>query len=809
MVKKIKKLRKRKLQLRRRAKKTFPQILPVLPAKDIVAFPAVMMSLHVGRAQSVRAVEVSMKRDKLLFIVAQQDPEKEDPRSEELHTIGVIANVVRTLQAPDGRHKVLLQGLARARAVEYFPGEEYLSARIEAIPSDTCKMTAGDEVIVNRVRENLQILVEYEHLPEEMLLVTEEIEDPGVLADVIIAHYKLDPHQAQSVLEETDSLKRLRKTDTIISDDLKQFLISEQIRDRARDEMTKGQREFYLREQIRQIQRELGDEDGVSSDVSELKARIRAAELPEHAHAEAMKQIGRLERMQMESSEYPLLRTYVEWIADLPWSKVSSDKLNLKAAQKILNQDHFGLEKIKERILEYLSVRKLNPQSKGPILCFVGPPGVGKTSLGMSIAKALGRKFHRVSLGGVRDEAEIRGHRRTYIGALPGCIIQGLKQTGSRNPVFVLDELDKVGSDFRGDPASALLEVLDPQQNKDFMDHYLNIKFDLSHVLFIATANIMDTVPPALNDRLEVIFLSGYTTEEKEKIAQRFLIPRQLKENGLEKLKIRFDRKTILYLIERYTSEAGVRNLEREIGSLCRKLARKYTERKRVGKVVEPSLVQELLGPTKFDADLDDRKDAIGLARGLAWTMHGGEVMPVEVSIAKGKGNLNLTGQLGSVMQESAKAAVSYARSNAEALGLDHNFYEKLDIHIHVPGGATPKDGPSAGITIATALVSALARRRVRWNIAMTGEITLRGGVMKVGGLKEKALAALRHGIEKVIIPYENIKDLEEVPKEQRAKIKFIPVKHVSEVLQMALVGESRILAPALKRKAGARTAHA
>lgn len=770
-----------------------PDELPVLATRDLVAFPSVMMSLYVGRESSLKAIEAASEGDKLIFVVAQKDLDVEEPESKDIFRIGVVSHIVRTLELPDGRYKILLQGIARAEALRFKQKHSFLSASVAPIlPPSHVEITAKDEVIMNRIRENLQILVQYEHLPEEMLLIIEEMQDPATLADVVLAHYKLDHFAAQSALEEVDPVKRLKITDKIISDDLNQFLISEKIRDKARDEMTKGQREYYLREQIKQIQRELGEEEGTSSELVGLKAALDKVGLPPQAEKEAQKQLTRLERMPVESSEYALLRTYLEWIVELPWSVKTKDRLELDYAKNILDQDHYGLDKIKERILEYLSVRKLKKDSKGPILCFVGPPGVGKTSLGRSIARALNRKFYRMSLGGVRDEAEIRGHRRTYVGSLPGRVIQGIKQAASSNPVFVLDELDKVGADFRGDPASALLEVLDPQQNKEFHDHYLDLNFNLSEVMFIATANTTDTIPDALLDRLEVIYLSGYTTEEKVRIAERFLIPRQMSENGLDKLKINFDPAAILFLIERYTREAGVRNLERELGSLCRKLARSHADGKSVPRKVNVDLVQKLLGVTKFDPEVSEAKDVVGLARGLAWTIHGGEVMPVEVSVATGKGGLQLTGQLGEVMQESAHAALFYARSNAELLGLDPDFYSKFDIHIHVPSGATPKDGPSAGITIATALVSSLSHRKVSKDVAMTGEMTLRGNVMAVGGLKEKALAALRYGIQKVIIPFENIKDLEEIPKEQRDKIKFIPVKHISEVLEMALLNRSK-----------------
>jgi len=785
-----------------------PETLPVLPAKDMVAFPSVMMSLFVGRDPSVCAVESAVEADKLIFIVAQKNQEIEDPTSRDLYRVGVVANIVRTLKLPDGRYKVLLQGISRARSLRYRDRSDFIEARLEHLPqAGDLELSAEDEVIINRIRENLQVLVEYEHLPEEMLLVTSELNDPGILSDVILAHYKLDPVYAQNILEELDPIKRLRITDSVITDDLNKFLISEKIRDKTQTELSKGQREYYLREQIKQIQQELGETEGASDDLAQLRGSLEKARLPTRAAEEAARQFRRLERMPQESGEYSLVRTYLEWLSDLPWAVATTDKLDLTRARKILERDHYGLEKIKERILEYLSVRKLNPESRGPILCFVGPPGVGKTSLGKSIAATLGRKFVRMSLGGVRDEAEIRGHRRTYVGALPGRVVQGLRQAGSNNPVFLLDELDKVGADFRGDPASALLEVLDPAQNRDFEDHYLGVPFDLSSVMFIATANTIDTIPEALLDRLEVIYLSGYTTEEKLNIARRYLIPRQMQENGLGRLEVGFDEGALRFLIERYTQEAGVRNLEREIGALCRKIARGYAEEKDRVKKITVEVIRKLLGATKFDPEADEFVDSIGLVRGLAWTVVGGEMMPIEVSTAKGSGQLALTGQLGSVMQESAQAAVFFARSNAARLGVDPAFHQKLDIHIHVPSGATPKDGPSAGITIATALVSALSQRRASKDVAMTGEITLRGNILPVGGLKEKALAALRHGIRKIIIPYENIKDLEDIPKEQREQIKFVPVKHISEVLEIALLKEpTRVRSKQRQRRRRSRT---
>jgi ATP-dependent Lon protease len=772
---------------------TFPEVLPTLPAREMVAFPGVMLSLYVARPGSIAAIDEAQKQQGLLFVVSQKNHNDEEPAISELHKIGVVVHIVRVLSTSDGRYKVLLQGLTRAQAKRIDKKSSgSLNSHIEIIPAGEIKNTKQVTDLIARIRKNIQVMVEQEHLPEEMLLVIEEIEDPAVMSDVILAHYKMDLNIAQSMLEELDPLKRLHFTDKLISDDLKQFQLSEGIRVKAQDEMSNAQREYFLREQIKQIQKELGDADTGVDDLAQIKAALKKAKLSKAAEVEANNQLRRLERMHPEASEYALLRTYLEWIADLPWELKTKDILDIKAAKKILDRDHHGLDKAKDRILEYLSVRKLSPDSKGPILCFVGPPGVGKTSLGRSIAESLGRKFFRISLGGVRDEAEIRGHRRTYVGALPGRIIQGLKQVGSRNPVIVLDELDKVGADFRGDPASALLEVLDPKQNQEFRDHYLNVDFDLSDVLFVATANTLDTIPDALLDRLETIYISGYTLEEKIEISKQYLVPRQREENGLKNHEMKVTDGAIEFLIERYTREAGVRNLEREIGALFRKVAREKVEKKNIINAIGLKDVEKLLGVTKFDPEETEKNAAIGLVRGLAWTIVGGEVMPIECSVAPGTGTLSLTGQLGSVMQESAQAALFYARSNAQKLGLDKAFNTKYDIHIHLPGAATPKDGPSAGVTIVTALVSALSKRRIDANVAMTGEVTLRGNVMAVGGIKEKVLAAIRLGITDIIIPAENEKDLEEVQPELKKKVKFHTVRHVEEVLKLALLDKPK-----------------
>lgn len=765
-----------------------PGVLPVLTSADLTPFPAVMMALYVETPLGQNAVEKAVSEDGIVLVVAQKEREVLEPGAKDLYRIGVAAKIVKDFSLNDGRTKVLLQGLARVKVEEFRYLDSNPQAKIEAILEPDFEVQEEHLLLVESIRANLQTLVEYEHLPEEMLLVVEEIEDVGILTDVIIAHYKLDVPSAQSMLEELDAIKRLEFTEKIIADDLNQFLISENIRDRAVSELSKGQREYYLREQLRQIQSELGEVDDNSDDLGELRKSLSKEKLTEPARKEAEKQFSRLERMHAESSEYAMLRTYLEWVADLPWKKRTRDRLDLKKAQKLLDSDHFGLDKAKERILEFLSVRKLKKDSTGPILCFVGPPGVGKTSLGRSIARCLNRKFFRMSLGGVRDEAEIRGHRRTYVGALPGRIVQGLKESESSNPVVLLDELDKVGADFRGDPAAALLEILDPHQNKDFRDHYLNIPFDLSGCLFIATANMTDTIPEALLDRLETIYISGYTAEEKLHIAKSYLIPRQVEEQGLKSRGVSFTDEAIMVVIERFTREAGVRNLERQIAALCRKIARELVEKGKIKKKVTGERVVDLLGVERYLVDEVSRDDTVGLVRGLAWTSHGGEVLQIETSVANGKGGLSLTGQLGDVMQESAKAAMFFARANAHRLGIDENFSSKTDVHIHVPNGATPKDGPSAGITIVTALVSALTGRKIRASLAMTGEVTLLGAVLPVGGIKEKALAALRHDLRTVIIPKANLKDLEEIPKEQRALIEFIPVESVVEVLNIALL---------------------
>ncbi len=641
---------------------------------------------------------------------------------------------------------------------------------------------------MRNVKEKIEQILNLKSLPPEIVMVTDNVSEPGVLADLVASNLRLKIEESQGILEVSAPMDRLRKVNELLSRELELSTVQARIQNQAKDEINKTQREYFLREQLKQIHQELGEGDERAEEITELKNQIEKAKMPLEVKRETEKQLKRLEQMHPESSEATLVRTYLDWLVELPWSKKTKDNLNIQMAKKVLDEDHYNLEKVKERILEYLAVNKLKRKIKGPILCFLGPPGVGKTSLGKSIARALGRNFTRISLGGTRDEAEIRGHRRTYVGALPGRIIQGIKQAGSKNPVFMLDEIDKLGFDFRGDPSAALLEVLDPEQNHAFSDHYLNLPFDLSHVLFICTANLLDPIPPALNDRMEVIHLSGYTNEEKLEIARKFLIPRQLDENGISTSYLELSNDSVLRIISQYTKEAGLRNLEREIAAICRKVARKVAEgKKEIARVTRGNL-HLFLGPPKFIPEAEREQNDIGVATGLAWTSAGGEILHVEASLAKGRGNLTLTGQLGDVMKESAQAAVSYARSHAKELGIEEDFYQKLDIHIHVPAGSIPKDGPSAGITMGTALISTLTKRPVSLKVAMTGEITLRGKVLPVAGLKEKCLAAYRSGIPTIIVPDRNEKDLDEIPKPLRRRLRFVLAKTMSDVLAASLL---------------------
>jgi len=768
---------------------TIPEVLPLLPVRDIVVFPYMILPLFVGRDKSVAAVDAALSRDRLIFLASQKDVSKEDPEPDDIYSVGTVAMIMRMLKLADGRVKVLVQGMAKARLTGFPSVDPYFAARVERLEeSAPPEATLEIEALMRMVRDQLAQLMQLgKNFPPEVSVVLDNIEDPGSLADLIASNLGLKVAKSQELLEVVDALERLRKVKDVLANELEVATVQNRIQSQAKEEMGKSQREYYLREQLRAIQAELGEADPRAEEIAELRQKLEAAGLPKEARAEADKQLRRLETMHPEAAEYSMLRTYMDWLVDLPWSHATRDNLDLKKARKVLDEDHFNLEKVKERILEFLAVRKLKKDMKGPVLCFVGPPGVGKTSLGKSIARALGRQFVRISLGGVRDEAEIRGHRRTYVGALPGRVLQSIKQAGTCNPVFMLDELDKIGADFRGDPSAALLELLDPEQNHAFSDHYINLPFDLSKVLFIATANVLDPIPSALKDRLEVIRLTGYSTEEKLSIATRYLVPRQLKENGLKAKDARFSEKALLKLITEYTLEAGLRNLERQVGSVCRKIARRFAEGNKKSVLVSETAVAGFLGPPRYLPEEELRESEIGVATGLAWTEVGGEILLVEVSTMKGKGDLTMTGHLGEVMKESAQAALSYARAHAAELGIDANFLEGTSVHIHVPAGAIPKDGPSAGVTMATALISALSGRRVSKDVAMTGEITLRGKVLPIGGLKEKVLAAVRAHIGTIIIPERNTRDLEEIPPHLRKKVRFVSASTMDEVLAAAL----------------------
>ncbi|UQZ91186.1 endopeptidase La [Deltaproteobacteria bacterium Smac51] len=758
-----------------------------------------ILPLFIGRDISVAAVDAAQDGDKLVLIAAQKDQSKDEPGPEDIHQVGTVAMIMRQLRMPDGRIKVLVQGLAKARIVGIISREPYYKVAIEPIPDvEAPEGSIELEALMRNVREQSQkILSLKDVLSDEVVAILDNIDDPGRLADLVTSNLRVKVDVAQKVLETVDPLARLKMVNDFLGQELKVATMQAKLDSEAREEMDKSQREYYLREQLRAIKRELGEESARDDEIADYREKIKKARLPKEVATEAMKQLTRMEWTHPDAAESSLIRTYLDWILDLPWSVSTRDHLDLKEAKKVLDADHYNLEKVKDRILEYLAVRKLHKKQKGPIICFVGPPGVGKTSLGQSIARAMGRKFVRFSLGGMRDEAEIRGHRRTYIGALPGRIIQGLKTAGSNNPVFMLDEVDKIGADFRGDPASALLEVLDPEQNNAFSDHYLNLPFDLSKVMFITTANLLDPIPQALEDRMEVIHLSGYTAEEKVEIAKRHLIPRQITSHGLTDKQISFTDTALKKIITSYTLEAGLRGLDKKLATICRKVARKVAEGQTGPYRVTPSSLHKYLGPEEILPEPERAEGQVGVATGLAWTEFGGELMYIEVRTMPGKGNLTLTGQLGEVMKESAQAAVAYARSRAEDLGLSPDFYEEIDIHIHVPAGAVPKEGPSAGVSLMAALISALTDRPVPKDVAMTGEITLRGQIMPIGGLKEKSLAALRAGIKKVIIPKQNLKDLEEIPQQIRAKMEFIDVDDIDQFLHIVFGAEK----PVIKRK--------
>jgi ATP-dependent Lon protease len=767
-----------------------PGVLPLMPVRDVVVFTDMVLPLFVGREKSVRAVQEAVAKGGYLFLATQMDPAIENPDTDEIFTTGTVSRVLRMLKLPDGSVKVLVQGFAKAKIVNYTRRRSLYRVKVEMLQEPAVdKISLEIEALMRNVREHCEkILILRGEMSGDVITILKSVEEPGKLADLVASNLSLNIEDSQQLLEVTDPMERLKKVNHLLSREVQLSTMQAKIQSDVKEEISRSQRDYFLREQVSAINRELGESDESLLEIDEYKKKIKRARMSKEADKEANKQLKRLEQMHPDSAESTVVRTYLDWLVDMPWSRSSKDVIDIKRAQVILDRDHYGLENVKNRILEYLSVRKLNRKIKGPILCFVGPPGVGKTSLGQAIAKALKRKFVRISLGGIRDEAEIRGHRRTYIGALPGRILHGLKQCHTNNPVFMMDEIDKLGADFRGDPSSALLEALDPEQNSGFSDHFLNLPFDLSKVMFILTANTTDTIPSALLDRMEVINIAGYTEEEKIAIAFKHLISRQVKENGLKPRTLSVSPGAMRQIISEYTAEAGVRNLEREIGTICRKAARQIAENRQKKFQVSRGNLHKFLGVAKFIAEMDQEQSQVGLATGLAWTQVGGEVLYVEASLIGGKGELIVTGHIGDVMQESARAAVTYTRANIASFGVKKKDFENLDIHIHVPAGAIPKDGPSAGIAMATALISALSNKSVRNDVAMTGEVTLRGRVLPIGGLKEKALGALRGGIRKVIFPQKNRKDLAEIPKNIRRKIEFIPVNSMEQVLELALL---------------------
>ncbi|BBO75772.1 Lon protease [Desulfosarcina widdelii] len=765
------------------------ETLPLLPLRDIVVFPHMVAPLFVGRNKSVSALSSAMNKDKRIFLATQRNASVDNPTEKDICDVGVIGTVLQLLRLPDGTVKALIEGKQRASIQRYVSNPEFFEVELKALadePGDAVEVEALMRAVIDDFSEYASI---NKSISKELLAKVSAISDPSKLADSVASHFSFKLENKQNLLETTDLSKRLALLVKLIKLEIEVYQMDQRIKGRVKEQMEKTQKNYYLNEQMRAIKKEMGAEDEMADELKDLEKKIKRKRMSKEANSKARQELKKLKLMTPMSAEATVVRNYIDWMISLPWFKRSKIRHDLIEAEKILNEDHYGLEKPKERILEYLAVQTLVKKLRGPILCLVGPPGVGKTSLAKSVARATGRKFVRLSLGGVRDEAEIRGHRRTYIGAMPGKIIQSLKKTGVNNPVFCLDEVDKMSMDFRGDPSSALLEVLDPEQNYSFNDHYLDLDYDLSEILFITTANTLPDIPLPLQDRMEIIRLPGYTELEKYNIAKEFLVPKQISANGLKEENISFSRAALYEIIQRYTREAGVRNLEREISSICRKTARKVVNQEEDKKhVIASNTVTTLLGPPPFKVSQIEEKDQIGLVTGLAWTQVGGELLCVETLTMPGKGKLNITGKLGDVMKESAQAAVSFVRSRSERLGIDTNFYKELDLHIHIPEGAIPKDGPSAGISMCTSLVSALTRRPVRRDVAMTGEITLRGRVLPIGGLKEKLLAAHRGGIRKVVIPKENEKDLKDIPKVVTRQMKIVPVEHMDEVLGHALV---------------------
>ncbi|MBK6589685.1 MAG: endopeptidase La [Acidobacteria bacterium] len=782
-----------------------PAELPVLPLRDIVIYPFMIVPLFVSRDRSIRAVEQALSQDRMILLVSQKDVNKEEPEQDDLYTVGTVAIIMRMLKLPDGRIRILIQGLSRCRVDSVTGKGEYVKASVTPIVEPLAPENSLEvEALVRNVRGSMERAASLgKNISPEVLAIIANLDDAGRLADLAASNLELRVEDGQSVLDVEDPTPRLRRVNDLLSKEIDVLTVQQEINTQARADIDRSQREYFLRQQLKAIQSELGEGNELYEEIEQYRDKILKAKMPESAEEEALRQLKKLERMHPDTAETATLRNWLDIMTDLPWSKASKDNLNLKKAEKILNEDHYGLERVKERIVEALAVRKLREKPKGSILCLVGPPGVGKTSLGRSVARALNRKFIRLSLGGLHDEAEIRGHRRTYVGAMPGRILQGIQQAETNNPLIMLDEIDKVGADFRGDPSSALLEVLDPEQNATFRDNYLGVTFDLSNVMFMTTANVLDTVQPALRDRMEIISLSGYTEEEKLEIAKRHLVPKQVEENGLEKEDVKFDRKALTKIISEYTQEAGLRQLEREIGKVCRKVARAKAEQEDDFKPMKitPDNLKDFLRVSRIFNEGALKKDEIGTVTGLAWTAVGGDILFIEAIKTKGKGKLMLTGQLGDVMQESAQAAFSYAKARSKDLGIDETVLDNFDIHIHLPEGAIPKDGPSAGITMATALVSVLSQRPVRKDVAMTGEITLRGNVLPVGGVKEKLLAARRAKIKTVILPAPNERDLEDLPQEVRDDLKFIFVENVRQVFDVAL-REAKVPADKAKAKA-------
>lgn len=767
--------------------------LPLLPVRDTVVFPRMLTPLFVGRKISLLALEAALTENSQIVVVTQRDAEIEDPNPEDLYTVGTEVVVGRMLKMPDGSNNVLVQGIHRVEILDYVQEKPYPKVKIRRLFEENEK-SLSSEALMRAVLALFEKCVQLSrNVPDDAYVAAMNIDDPGWLADMVTSVMDFDIEQRQQILDTIDPPTRLQQLSIMLAQELDVLELESQIQDQVQQEVDKGQREYFLREQMRIIQNELGEMDSQLAEVNELREKLITTQLPEEARAKADKELNRLAMMPPAAPEVGIIRTYLDWIIELPWLKESEDNTDISHVAKVLDNNHFGIPKAKERIIEYIAVRqRAKDKMRSPILCFVGPPGTGKTSLGRSIAEALGREFVRISLGGIRDEAEIRGHRRTYIGALPGRILQSMRRAGTINPVFMLDEIDKVGADFRGDPSAALLEALDPEQNDSFSDHYLEIPYDLSKVMFITTANILDTIPPALRDRMEVIEFSGYIEEEKVQIARQFLIPRQIEEHGLEDVLLKIADSALQGIIREYTYEAGVRNLEREIGQICRKLTRRLAENKDIPKIITRQSLNKYLGPPPFTEQKIDDQDQIGVATGIAYTEAGGDVMPIEVTLMPGKGQLTLTGQLGDIMQESVQAALSYTRTHAKEYGIKPSYFENYDIHLHVPEGAVPKDGPSAGITMATALISAFSDFKVRHNVAMTGEITLRGKVLPIGGFKEKVLAAHRAGIDTVIVPFKNKKDMVDIPKKVQRELKIIFVDNMKDVLNTALLVEKK-----------------